>query len=91
MHVGGMREVEGWFEAGIKTSWLQLVRELSIHNGPGSPITLTSAALPSTPVWIVQVISFYGTTTRKLTRKSINSYFEREMNLKNTKMQSLVP
>ena len=47
--------MEGWFEAGIKTSWLQLVRELPVHNGPGIPITLTTAS-PSTPVWIVQVM-----------------------------------
>ena len=51
---GGMREVEGWFEAGMQTSWLQLIRELPVHNGPGFPITLTPAPL-STPVWIVQV------------------------------------
>ncbi|XP_063859838.1 uncharacterized protein LOC135100657 isoform X2 [Scylla paramamosain] len=57
----GMREVEGWFEAGMKTSWLQLVRELPVHNGPGFPVTLTPAPL-STPVWIVQTTTgvIYG-------------------------------
>ncbi|XP_050719269.1 uncharacterized protein LOC126999979 isoform X2 [Eriocheir sinensis] len=65
----GMREVEGWFEAGIKTSWLQLVRELSIHNGPGTPITLISASLPGTPVWIVQTTTgvIYGVWAREWT------------------------
>lgn len=72
MHVGGMREVEGWFEAGIKTSWLQLVREILIHNGPGTPITLLSASLHGAPLWIVQVMWYCSVTTRDSTRQLIS-------------------
>ncbi|XP_071532604.1 uncharacterized protein [Panulirus ornatus] len=50
---GGVGEIGGWCEPTMKTSWLQLVRELAVHTGPGQPVTLTPITTP-TLVWLVQ-------------------------------------
>ncbi|KAK7078220.1 hypothetical protein SK128_023521 [Halocaridina rubra] len=52
---GGMgTTANGWSEEGMTKAWLQLLREVVVHKGPGVPVTILPMIMPNHSAWIVQ-------------------------------------